>query len=139
MKIEGRFSMRYTVVLEQEADGGYVATVPALPGCVSQGDTRDEVTRNIREAADLYIEDCLPLVTRSRLKREENTSSSPPAAPSETADGCFRPGTGQGAPAVGFVVNRQKGSHIVLRRANPYARVVVPDHKQIRPGTLARF
>lgn len=51
--------MRYTVILEREADGGYVATVPALPGCVSQGDTRDEVTRNIREAADLYIEDCI--------------------------------------------------------------------------------
>jgi predicted RNase H-like HicB family nuclease len=51
--------MRYTVVLERETDGGYVATVPALPGCVSQGDTRDEVMRNIREAADLYIEDCI--------------------------------------------------------------------------------
>jgi predicted RNase H-like HicB family nuclease len=51
--------MRYTVILEREADGGYVATVPALPGCVSQGDTRDEVMRNIREAADLYIEDCI--------------------------------------------------------------------------------
>ena len=51
--------MRYTVVLEREADGGYVATVPALPGCVCQGDTRDEVMRNIREAADLYIEDCI--------------------------------------------------------------------------------
>ena len=51
--------MRYTVILEQEADGGYVATVPLLPGCVSQGDTRDEVMRNIREAVDLYIEDCL--------------------------------------------------------------------------------
>ena len=53
--------MRYTIVLEREADGGYVATVPALPGCVFQGDTRDEVVRNIREAADLYIEDCYRL------------------------------------------------------------------------------
>ena len=51
--------MRYTVILEQEADGGYVATVPALPGCVSQGDTRDEAMKNIRGAADLYIEDCI--------------------------------------------------------------------------------
>ncbi len=51
--------MRYTVVLEREEDGGYVAIVPALPGCVSQGDTREEVFRNIREAADLYIEDCI--------------------------------------------------------------------------------
>jgi len=34
--------MRYTVSLEQEADGGYVVSVPALPGCVSQGDNRAE-------------------------------------------------------------------------------------------------
>ena len=52
-------SMRYTVILEQEPDRGYVATVPALPGCVSQGDTRDEVMSNIRAAADLYVEDCI--------------------------------------------------------------------------------
>jgi len=40
---------------------------------------------------------------------------------------------------VGFVVNRQRGSHIVLRRGTPYARVVVPDHKQVRLGTLRRI
>jgi len=50
--------MRYTVVLEQEADRGYVASVPALPGCVSQGDTRIEALDNIREAIELYVEDC---------------------------------------------------------------------------------
>ena len=50
--------MGYTVILEQEADGGFVAVVPALPGCVSQGDTRDEALGNIREAMELYIEDC---------------------------------------------------------------------------------
>ena len=40
---------------------------------------------------------------------------------------------------VGFVVNRQRGSHIVLKRGAPYARVVVPDHKRIRPGTLRQI
>jgi predicted RNase H-like HicB family nuclease len=50
--------MRYTVVLEQESDGGYVVSVPALPGCVSQGNTRAEALANIREAIGLYIEDC---------------------------------------------------------------------------------
>jgi predicted RNA binding protein YcfA (HicA-like mRNA interferase family) len=40
---------------------------------------------------------------------------------------------------IGFVVNRQRGSHIVLRRDSPYARVVVPDHKRIRPGTLRQI
>jgi len=49
--------MKYTVVLQRENDGGYVATVPALPGCVSQGDTREEALRNIEEAIDLYLED----------------------------------------------------------------------------------
>lgn len=50
--------MRYTVLLEREADGGYVVSVPALPGCISQGNTRDEALANIREAIALYIEDC---------------------------------------------------------------------------------
>jgi len=50
--------MRYTVVFEQEGDGGYVASVPALPGCVTQGDTRQEAMDNIREAIELYVEDC---------------------------------------------------------------------------------
>ena len=40
---------------------------------------------------------------------------------------------------VGFVFRRQKGSHIILRRESPYARVVVPDHKQVRIGTLRRI
>ena len=50
--------MRYTVVLEQEEDGGYVVSVPALPGCVSQADTRPQALKNIREAIELYVEDC---------------------------------------------------------------------------------
>jgi predicted RNase H-like HicB family nuclease len=50
--------MRYTVVLEQAPGGGYVVSVPALPGCVSQGDTRAEALANIREAIEGYLEDC---------------------------------------------------------------------------------
>lgn len=43
--------MKLKVVLRQdEEDGGYVATCPALPGCVSQGETRGEALANIREA-----------------------------------------------------------------------------------------
>ena len=50
--------MGYTVILEREPDGGYVVSVPALPGCITQGDTRDEALANIREAIEVYIEDC---------------------------------------------------------------------------------
>jgi len=39
----------------------------------------------------------------------------------------------------GFVFRRQTGSHMILRRAEPYARAVIPDHKQIRSGTLRRI
>ena len=49
----------YTVILERDPDGGYVVHAPALPGCVSQGDTREEALANIREAMELYIQDCI--------------------------------------------------------------------------------
>ena len=39
----------------------------------------------------------------------------------------------------GFVFQRQRGSHMILRREDPYARVVVPDHKVLRPGTLRQI
>jgi len=50
--------VRFTVVLEQEEDGGFVASVPALPGCVSQGNDREEAMKNVREAIEVYLEDC---------------------------------------------------------------------------------
>jgi predicted RNase H-like HicB family nuclease len=46
------------VVLEQKQDGGYVASVPTLPGCVSQGDTREAALANIKQAIELYLDDC---------------------------------------------------------------------------------
>ncbi len=39
----------------------------------------------------------------------------------------------------GFIFRRQTGSHMILRRDEPYARAVVPDHKQVRSGTLRRI
>jgi len=39
----------------------------------------------------------------------------------------------------GFVFRRQRGSHMIMRRDDPYARVVVPDHKELRPGTLRQI
>ena len=48
--------MDYKVILEAQEEGGYTAYVPALPGCVSQGETREGAMANIREATDLYLE-----------------------------------------------------------------------------------
>ena len=48
--------MKLRVVLEPSDEGGYTAIVPALPGCISEGDTRDEALANIQEAIELYLE-----------------------------------------------------------------------------------
>jgi|FaiFalDrversion2_1042247.scaffolds.fasta_scaffold00003_17 antitoxin HicB len=48
--------MKFTVVLQPESDGGYSVTCPAIAGCVSQGETREEVLANIREAIGLCLE-----------------------------------------------------------------------------------
>ena len=48
--------MRYRVLLEQDEDGIYVAEVPSLPGCISQGPTRAEALANIKEAIAGYVE-----------------------------------------------------------------------------------
>ena len=48
--------MRYRVLLEQDEDGAYVAEVPALPGCISQGRTRSEAVENVKEAIAAYLE-----------------------------------------------------------------------------------
>jgi predicted RNase H-like HicB family nuclease len=49
-------AMRYTVILERDPSGLYIAQVPTLRGCVSQGKTRREALRNVKEAIALYIE-----------------------------------------------------------------------------------
>jgi len=48
--------MKYRVVMERQPDGGYTVYVPALPGCISEGDDREEAIANIREAIALYVE-----------------------------------------------------------------------------------
>lgn len=48
--------MKFTVVLEPEADGGYSVVCPAIPGCASQGETLDQAIVNVREAILLCLE-----------------------------------------------------------------------------------
>ena len=48
--------MKLQIVLEPSDEGGYTAIVPASPGCLSEGDTREEALVNIREAIALYLE-----------------------------------------------------------------------------------
>ena len=47
---------RYTVVIERDEDGMYVASAPAIPGCYTQGETYAEAMKNIRDAIKLSID-----------------------------------------------------------------------------------
>jgi len=52
----GAYDMKVKIVLEPSGEGGYTVYVPALPGCISEGETEEEALRNIKEAIELYLE-----------------------------------------------------------------------------------
>lgn len=59
--------LKYTAVFEPEDKGGYSVTIPTLPGCISEGETFEEALKNIKEAAELYLED----LKESEIPKEE--------------------------------------------------------------------
>ncbi len=48
--------LRYTALFTPAQEGGFIVEVPALVGCVSEGDTLEEAKKNIKEAIELYLE-----------------------------------------------------------------------------------
>lgn len=82
--------MKFTVVLSPEADGGYSVVCPAVPGCVSQGDSLDEALDNIREAILLSLE-----------VRKEDGQPSPTETPELVAEeirACLKDRAEEGLP-----------------------------------------
>jgi predicted RNase H-like HicB family nuclease len=59
--------VKLKVVLEPQEEGGYTVNVPSLPGCISEGDNKEEALHNIKEAIELYLE-----VDESEVKRSKN-------------------------------------------------------------------
>lgn len=57
--------MKFQVVIERDDSGYFVAEVPALPGCLSQGETFDEAKSNIREAIEMWLE-----VMNAKVKKD---------------------------------------------------------------------
>ena len=49
--------LNFFILLNKEEAGGYMVTVPALPGCITQGDTIDEALAMAKEAIELYVEE----------------------------------------------------------------------------------
>lgn len=65
-------SMKFKILLQKDEDGWYVATVPALPGCISQGKTEEEALSNAKEAIELHLktlaEDGIPIIHSAGAK-----------------------------------------------------------------------
>ena len=59
----------FSVVILEDESGGYIALVPELPGCHTQGDSLDEVLRNVKEAIELYLETLSEEEKRELLSR----------------------------------------------------------------------
>ena len=66
-KVKGH---RFTVILERDEDGGYSVQCVELPGAISQGETKEEALRNIREAIELYLESWPDALERLERKKE---------------------------------------------------------------------
>jgi predicted RNase H-like HicB family nuclease len=82
--------MKFTVILEPEADGGYSVVCPAIPGCASQGDSLDEALDNVREA----ILGCLDVRRDSGLPRPDET----PAIIAAEIEACLSDRAEEGLP-----------------------------------------
>ena len=55
--IDKKSMLSFNALFAGEDDGGYCVSVPALPGCFSQGDNFEEAMNNIQEAIELYLAD----------------------------------------------------------------------------------
>ena len=63
--------MKLTIILREEEEGGYSAQCLELPGCISEGETREEALANIREAIEGYLE-AFPEEVEQIKKKKKN-------------------------------------------------------------------
>lgn len=56
--------MKLDIILEKQLEGGYCVYIPSLPGCISQGETKKEAIKNIKEAIEIYSEE----INKTKLK-----------------------------------------------------------------------
>ena len=105
VKSNGRRKTRalsYRIVLTPAEEGGYTVTVPALPGCISEGDSYEAAVRNIKDAVRGYIavarkrgdpvppSDCIEDVVRAAVLSSRSSRAGRSAAFSSGSDTCSR-------------------------------------------------
>ena len=126
--------MDFKVVLERDEDGYVIATVPSLPGCISQGKTEEEALKNVREAIHLHIKTLARRFAAFRANSGAGKTN-------------FGVAMSQKLPVLsgkelvkimekfGYYIRSQQGSHIHLRHP-VHPPLTIPNHKEIARGTL---
>ena len=115
--------MQHRVTIVQDEDGVFIAEVPSLPGCITQGATRTEAVKNIEQAIEIYIESI-----------KAHGAPIPPPIRKETVkfDEAIK-----ALSKLNYELDRQKGSHVILRQTEyPFRRIIVLDRGDIAKGTL---
>ena len=102
--------MKFRVTIEPDEDGVFVAECPALPGCISQGKTRDEAMVNIRDAIQGYLE--------SLKKHGEPIPAPITEAVVEGLPVCSGADAAKAFGKIGYTFDHQTGSHIILRHSS---------------------
>jgi predicted RNase H-like HicB family nuclease/predicted RNA binding protein YcfA (HicA-like mRNA interferase family) len=124
--------MKFVATLDRDEDGIWISECPAIPGCVSQGSTRDEALANIREAIALCLEvraeRGLPLTIETRQIEVTVWMAILPSLSGREIVKIFQ--------ADGWRIARQRGSHIILVKDGHIATLSVPDHREVAKGTL---
>jgi len=125
--------MTRRVLLHSGEDGYVVAEVPSLPGCISQGKTREDALQNIREAISLHEE-----VLRERGEPVPGNAIrlSWSRSPREQVARTFQSSVCQSAEQSRLRGLSPRGSHIMLIRRTPPAQTTIPNHKELDRGTL---
>jgi predicted RNase H-like HicB family nuclease len=68
--VRGNMMYEFDVVIIEDETGGYIAFVPALPGCHTQGDSLNELMDNVKEAVELYLETLTEEEKKELLKQK---------------------------------------------------------------------
>ena len=115
--------MQHQVTIVQDEDGVFIAEVPSLPGCITQGATRAEAIKNIEEAIEIYIESVI--------------AHGPPIPPPMRKETVKFDEAIKALSKFGYEIDGQKDGHIILRQTEyPFRRIVIPGDKEIAKGTL---
>jgi predicted RNase H-like HicB family nuclease/predicted RNA binding protein YcfA (HicA-like mRNA interferase family) len=130
--------LKIKVILEPQEEGGFTVRVPSLPGCISEGDSRRDALKNIKEAIELYLETDESNVkpSKGRQVAEVTVWAVDERLPVASGRQVIK-----ALSKAGFRVVRQKGSHVRLERiqGDQTIKLTVPLHETLKKGTLKQI